>query len=171
MKKIFICKNLFLFSFLLFLFCSVIIGSSVAFAYYSYSTPYVNETHTFVKDFAYTFTTNTNETTFNYDTVVSVSASNKVARTSVSFPQGYIVNENDCTIYVYAKVVNKNGAVTKTNSANSITLGLSGNFERIVTTSSLGTLAYAGSSQHDVELYYFTDSDSLLGADVTLYYQ
>lgn len=170
MKKFYFSKKLILFFVLTIIFCLALAGTGIALAYTEYDSPYVHETRTFKKNFTDNFTTNTGETTFNYDTAIVTSATNKTASTGVSFPQGFIANSNDCSIYVYARVKNNNGNVTKTNQSSSITLGLSGNYERIVTTPELGLLAYAGSSEHIVELSYFTGDDSLLGADVHLYY-
>ncbi len=170
MKNFHLSKKVLLFFICTILICVAITGTGIALAYTEYDSPYVHETRTFKKNFIDNFTTNTGESTFNYDTAIVTSATNKVARTTVSFPQGFIAHENDCSIYVYSKITNNNKNVTKTNYATSITLGLSGNYERTVATPELGVLAYAGYSEHIVELSYFTGEDSLLGADVHLYY-
>ncbi len=171
MKIFRLSKKIVVFSITTIVLCLAMVGTGVVLAYTEYDSPYVHESGTFKKWFMYGFTTNTGETVFNYDTVIEVSATNKTAKTGVSFPHGYIAHENDCSIYVYSKVRNNNGNVTKTNDSSSITLGLSGNYERIVSTPELGFLAYAGYSEHIVELSYFTGDDALLGADVHLYYR
>ena len=77
MKNFHLSKKVLLFFICTILICVAITGTGIALAYTEYDSPYVHETRTFKKNFIDNFTTNTGESTFNYDTAIVTSATNK----------------------------------------------------------------------------------------------